>query len=271
MADILRDSPASDWRKPDPKNLLVMELAAGKVVIELAPRFAPEHVANIKKLAQQGYYNGLSILRSQDNYVVQWGDPNASDEAKRKTLGKAKSRLEPEFTILADSVDNFQPLPDGDVYAPEVGFVDGFPVARDTDANQMWLAHCYAMVGVGRDNEPDSGNGAELYVVTGHSPRHLDKNVVLVGRVLVGMPLLSSLPRGSGELGFYTEGEGKPALEKLMIASDLPQSEQPQLEQFDTQSANFQNIIKARRFRRESWFLDSVGKVELCNVPLPVR
>ena len=73
----------------------------------------------------------------------------------------------------------------------EVGFVDGFPVALDPGLGRAWLVHCYGMVGAGRDNDVDSGGGAELYAVIGQAPRHLDRNVTLLGRVVSGMELLS--------------------------------------------------------------------------------
>ena len=86
MAEIIKQSKVSDWHALDPANTLYLDLAAGRVVIELAPAFAPNHVANIKKLAHEGYFDGLAILRVQDNYVVQWGDPDADDKAHRKPI-----------------------------------------------------------------------------------------------------------------------------------------------------------------------------------------
>ena len=97
MQEIIDDAPATDWRTLDPANTLYMQLATGRVVIELAPDFAPEHVANIRTLAKEGYWNDLAIIRSQDNYVVQWGDPNSDDAAKKKPLGTAKPKLPVEF------------------------------------------------------------------------------------------------------------------------------------------------------------------------------
>ena len=55
LAEILAASPASDWRTVDPTRTLYVELPAGRVIIELAPGFAPKHAANIEKLAQAGY------------------------------------------------------------------------------------------------------------------------------------------------------------------------------------------------------------------------
>src|SRR5690606_9568936 len=77
----------------------------------------------------------------------------------------------------------------------------GFPAARDPADGTAWLAHCYGTVGAGRDNDADSGSGTELYVVTGHAPRQLDRNITVVGRVVQGMELLSALPRGPAPAG----------------------------------------------------------------------
>jgi len=245
---------------------LYLELAAGRVVIELAPRFAPEHAANILRLVRQGYFDGLAIIRAQDNYVVQWGDADG-----QRPLGEARKTLPPEFTLpLAPSLP-FVRLPDPDGYAPEVGFVDGLPAARDPRTGQAWLAHCYGMVGAGRDVASDSGNGAELYVVIGHAPRHLDRNVALVGRVLAGIELLSVLPRGTGPLGFYEKPEQRVPIVRMRVAADVPVAERSRLEVMRTDTAAFTALVESRRNRPEEWFKQPAGHIELCNVPLPVR
>lgn len=256
--------PLADWRQPDPENLLYVELPAGRVVIELAPRFAPAHVVNLRKLAREGYFDGTRLYRSQDNYVVQWG-------GNGKAAQTAAAALPAEFEIALDANLPFTRLADGDVYAPEVGFVDGFPAARDSAAGAGWLVHCYGMVGISRDNDPDTGSGADLYVVTGHSPRHLDRNITLVGRVLSGMPLLSALPRGTGPLGFYEDEAQYVPIRATRLAADVPAQQRTVLELLRTDTAAFEAHLEARRHRREPWFHRPAGKVDLCNVPLPVR
>ena len=269
-AEVLAASAPSDWRPLEPEDTLYVELPGGRVVIELAPAFAPRHVENVKKLVRSGYFDGLAVLRSQENYVVQWGDPKGGEEGARAIKGAASAlpaeldrpiAAEPPFTVLLD----------GDVYAPEVGFSAGFPAARDPAAGRVWLAHCYAMVGAGRGDTADSGSGAELYVVIGHAPRHLDRNVTLLGRVVRGMEVLSTLPRGTGALGFYEDPAEHVPVASVRVAADLPEAERNPLELLRTDTATFEAFVAARRHRRESWFLDPVGKIELCNVPLPVR
>jgi peptidylprolyl isomerase len=268
--EIVAAAPASDWRALDPENTLYLELAGGRVVFELAPEFAPRHVANVKALARERYFDGLAIVRAQENYVVQWGDPT-EDEAQRKPIVSAARTLAAEFFRAIDPAAPFTPLPDGDVYAPVVGHASGFPTARDPVQGTTWLAHCYAMLGAGRGDTADSGGGAELYVVIGHAPRHLDKNVTLLGRAVQGMELLTTLPRGTGALGFYAPDQPKPAVVAVRVAADLPPAERTALELLRTDTPTFREFVAARRTRRESWFLDPTGRIELCNVPLPVR
>ena len=271
MAEILAASKPADWRPLDPENTLYIELPSGRVVIELAPGFAPQHVANVKALAREHYYDGLAIVRSQDNYVVQLADPNADKPELARKIQQGKRTLPAEFDRAFVPKLPFTRLPDGDVYAPEVGFSAGFPVARDPKSGKIWLAHCYGMVGAGRDNAADSGGGAELYVVIGHAPRHLDRNVTLLGRVVQGMDLLSALPRGTGPLGFYENPEQRLPLKAIRIVADLPAAERTPLEVIRTDAPLFQDLIESRRNRPEDWFHVQAGHIELCNVPIPVR
>lgn len=269
MQEILDAATPAHWRTPDPGNTLYLELDAGRVVIELAPDFAPTHVANIRALAKAGYWNGLSINRMQDNFVVQWGDP-AEDEAARKPLGAARARLPAEFTRSSEGLP-FHRLPDVDGWAPEVGFSHGFPAARDPAARTAWLAHCYGMVGAGRDVAADSSNGSELYVVIGQSPRQLDRNITVVGRVIHGIELLSALPRGTGPLGFYEQPDQRVPIRAIRLASEVPEAERSRLELLRTDTPLFDELVEARRNRRDDWYKRPAGHIDLCNVPLPVR
>ncbi|GHA68715.1 peptidylprolyl isomerase [Cognatilysobacter bugurensis] len=270
MQQIIDESKPPDWRRIDPANTLVMELDAGRVVIELAPQIAPQHAENIRTLAREGFWNGLSINRSQDNFVVQWGDP-AEDESKRKPLGSAKTKLPAEFERVRAKDAAFDVLPDADGWAPQVGFVEGFPAGRDPANGATWLAHCYGMVGAGRDIAADSSTGAELYVVTGQSPRQLDRNITTVGRVVEGIELLSTMPRGTGPLGFYEKREQRTPIRAIRLASELPERERPALEAMRTDTAAFTELVEARRNRRDDFYKRPAGHIDLCNVPLPVR
>lgn len=272
MQDIIDASKPSDWRRLDPADTLYMDLADGhRVVIELAPRFAPQHVANVRALAHEGYWNGLAIVRSQDNFVVQWGDPE-EDAAKRKPLGSAKAHLPAEFTSKDIALARtWTRLPDVDGWAPQVGFADGFPAGRDPKAGTYWMAHCYGAVGAGRNNEADSSDATELYVVTGQSPRQLDRNMSMVGRVVQGMEWLSTIPRGTGPLGFFEKPEQRVAIKAVRLASDVPEAERTNVELMRTDSPLFAELVESRRNRRDAFYKVRAHHIDLCNVPLPAR
>jgi peptidylprolyl isomerase len=265
MTQVLADSKPSDWRALDPQRTLYLELATGRVVIELAPEFAPTHVENIVKLVREGYFDGLAIMRSQDNYVVQWGDADGKREIKT-----GKKTLTAEFERNASGLA-FTPLPDPDSYASQTGFVGGFAAARDSANGKAWLTHCYGTVGVGRDTDANSGGGTELYAVIGHAPRHLDRNVTLVGRVVKGIELFSVLPRGTGSLGFYEKPEQRVPIRSIKVAADVPQAERTSLEVMRTDTPTFTALVESRRSRTDEWFKFQAGRVEVCNVPVPVR
>ena len=264
-AEVLRSSTASDWRALDPQNTLYLELPAGRVVIELAPQFAPHHVANVEALARGHYFDGLAVMRAQDNYVVQWGDPDA-----KKPVGAAQRTVGAEFERALRGL-SITKLPDPDTYAPEVGFADGFPVAAEPVTGRAWLVHCYGMVGAGRDNDVDSGGGTELYVVIGQAPRHLDRNVTLLGRVVSGMERLSVMPRGSGALGFYERPGERTPIRSLRLAAEVPAAERSDLEVLRTDTPTFLAYAEARRSRHEEWFKVPAGRIDVCNVPIPTR
>nr|WP_228064424.1 peptidylprolyl isomerase [Lysobacter avium] len=269
VSEILAASPDADWRAPDPANTLYMDLAGGRVVIELAPRFAPEHVANIRALARGHFWDGLSIYRAQDNFVVQFGDPDAG-EAGARSLGDARARLPAEFERPAAGL-SFTAIPDRDGWAPQVGFVDGFPAARDPASGQAWMTHCYGTLGAGRDMAADSSNGAELYVVIGQSPRQLDRNITVLGRVVRGMELLSSTQRGPEPMGVYEDAAQRTPIKAIRLASEVPTGQREHLQLLRTDSATFAALTEARRNRRDDWYKASAGHIDLCNIPLPVR
>jgi peptidylprolyl isomerase len=266
-AQVLESAQASDWRQPDPANTLYMDLAAGRVVIELAPRFAPQHVANIRQLVSEKFFDGLPVMRVQDNYVVQWGDVDET----RKTVA-AQRKLPDESVTPWSAALPFVKLPDTDGYAPATGWLDGFPTGVDPwPPGQAWLTHCYGTVGVGRDSPPDTGAGTQLYVVIGQAPRHLDRNIVTVGRILRGIELLSSLPRGTGALGFYENPKQRTPIKSIRIAADLPPAKRTALEVLRTDTPLWLQYVESRRNRREDWFLRPSNHIDVCNITIPVR
>ncbi|MDN4035415.1 peptidylprolyl isomerase [Massilia sp. YIM B02443] len=269
VADVVKASKAAEWRPLDPDNTLYMELPTGRVVIELAPAFAPNTAANIRALVRERYFDGLAIIRAQDGFVVQWGDPEA-DNPNPKPF-KAASTVKAEFTAPIKAAGAFTRLKDADVYAPQVGHVNGFPAARDPARGETWIPHCYATVGVARDNGSDTGNGSQLYTVIGHAPRHLDRNITVVGRVVWGMPLLTVVPRGTAAAGFYDKPEQRTPITAVRLAADVPQEQRSKLEVMRTDSASYQAVVEAQRNRGGPWTKLAAGHIDVCNAPIPVR
>jgi peptidylprolyl isomerase len=272
-ADIIATSKPSDWHAVDPQQTLYLDLPQGRVVIELAPEFAPTHVKNIKTLVAEKYFDGLQILRAQDNYVVQWGDPHgdarAGDKDKPKSLGSAKKTLKAEFTTAQDHIP-FTALPDRDGYAPQTGFSGDFAAARDPKAGTTWMTHCYGTVGVGRDMDADSGGGADLYAVIGGA-RWLDRNITVVGRVVQGMEILSSMPRGGGAMGFYEKPNERTTIKSVQLAADVPEAQRVKLDIMKTGTPTFAALVESRRNRRDEWYKVPSNYIDVCGITIPVR
>jgi peptidylprolyl isomerase len=269
---IIAAAPPTAWRAIAPDNLVIIETAAGTMTLELAPDFAPAHVAAIRALIVAGRFDGGAITRVQDNYVVQWAARPAEGAVPVglppdvRTPHERPQPLPAEYERPAKGL-NITPLGSPDAYA-EAGFANGWPVARDRRAGTAWLAHCYAMVGVGRDMPPDTGDGSELYAVIGHGPRHLDRNIALVGRVIAGIEPHAALPRGSEALGFYKTPAEQTAIRHVYLASSV--AAPPRWQVMETTSASFA-AYKTARANRTGFFIRPAGAVDLCNVRVPVR
>jgi peptidylprolyl isomerase len=276
--EIVASAPAGEWVAIAPADLLVMDLApdaaghARRVVIQLLPApFSATWIGNIRKLAAAHWWDGTSINRAQDNYVVQWGDPEEDDKAKAKSLPAGliepseSAYVAPRFALPAGAETALSL--GADAYAADTRIIAGWPVGLDKD--HAWPLHCYGMVGVGRDNPPDAGTGAELYAVIGQAPRQLDRNIALVGRVIEGIELLSTLPRGTAALGFYaTPGERVPI---VSIRSGGDVAGLPTYQVLSTAGSTFARYAAARANRRDRFFVQPAGGVDACNVPVPVR
>ena len=266
-SEIVAAAPASGWRDIDPDDLLVMDLRnGGRVVIQLAPQFAPVHVANIRALAKGGWWSGASIYRVQDNYVVQWGN----NESERPFPAGVVAKPPAEYHRALKGL-TVRPLGFADNYAPKAGFASGWPIGYDPKTGTANLTHCYGYVGVGRDLSPDTGTGGELYAVIGHAPRHLDRNIAVVGRVIEGIERMSALPRGTEALGFYKDASQNVPISSVRLASEIPTAERPVFQVMDTMSATFDSYVNARANRRDDFFIRPAGGVDLCNVQVPVR
>ncbi len=307
-----------DWVTIAPSDLLVMDLAPDakgrprRVVIQLMPPpFSQGWIGNIRKLAAAKWWDGTSINRVQDNYVVQWGDASekkplpdglvtviedayGSNAAALRELRNAIVRERIAVQAIEDfqrvhprakpkdlaevrriALENYEDStalygfqPDyPDPYGSKVGVFLGWPITQS--GSLVWPVHCYGMVGVGRNLSPDTGSGAELYTVIGHAPRHLDRNIALVGRVIEGIEHLSSLPRGTEALGFYKTAEERVPILSVRMGPEIKGL--PAFQYLSTESAAFAKYANARANRRDPFFIKPAGGADICNIPVPVR
>jgi peptidylprolyl isomerase len=272
-SEIVAAAKADDWVAIAPSDILVMDLAPDskgkprRVVIQLMPApFSQGWIGNIRKLAAAHWWDGTSINRVQDNYVVQWGDAT-----EKKALPNGLAVVEAKEYVTPDwpTKNRIFARADGrpDAYAGAHGFYVGWPLAQGREG--LWPVHCYGMVGVGRNLSPDTGTGAELYTVIGHAPRHLDRNIALVGRVIEGIEHMSSLPRGTGALGFYEKEEERVLILSVRIGSAA--KDVPAFEYLATDSDSFAAYADARANRRDAFFNVPAGGADICNIPVPIR
>jgi peptidylprolyl isomerase len=301
-SEIVVAAPAADWVTIGASDLLVMDLApdrdgnARRIIIQLMPPpFSQGWVGNVRLLAAAHWWDGLSINRVQDNYVVQWGDADGEDKAKAKKLPPGLVTVkESDYDVGAQKIRHAQidttenasagatieavdradqaQKPEAqssriDAYASRNDLYKGWALAGNGKA--LWPVHCYGMVGVGRNLSPDTGTGAELYTVIGHAPRHLDRNIALVGRVISGIENLSSLPRGTGALGFYEKPEQRVTIISIRPGNEV--ADLPRYQYLSTESASFAKYADARANRRDAFFIVPAGGADICNIPVPVR
>jgi len=257
------DAIAADWRAIPDDELMVITLSGNRVVvIRLAPRFAPAHVANVRRLALAHWWDRTSVYRVQENWVTQWGD-----ETEKKPLpDSVVPSPAAEFDIPA--FDAAQRLTRPDAYSTASGVTaDGWPIA--TDGKAAWMPHCYGTVGVARDALPNTGSGSELFTPISGAARRLDRNYTIVGRIIEGMKYLSALPRSDAAMGVYATAPERTAIVSVRLASEVPAAERPKFEYRSTDNARFAALIRLRENPAPPTV--GLGGIDICDLPLAAR
>ena len=152
----------ADWRTPDPQNVLVIDTNKGRIFVELYPLVAPQTVARIRELTRDGVYDGRAFFRVLDNFMDQTGDPLDSGGGQ-----SSLPNIPAEFT--------FKRGPDTPLVivsrqgGEDQGLIGAFPViSQAMDLGlltldhkvQAWGAFCAGVLGVARNDDPDSGNSS---------------------------------------------------------------------------------------------------------------
>ncbi|CCQ11684.1 Peptidyl-prolyl cis-trans isomerase [Pseudoalteromonas luteoviolacea B = ATCC 29581] len=256
--EIISTAPQSDWRVVENDNVLRLTLPTGHVYVELNPALAPSHADNMKKLAREGFYQGLSVYRFVEGFVAQGGD--MEDKKEPKT---AKKAIKAEFALETKAPLAITKMPYSDGYAAVTGFHNGFAVAQNQMGTKTWQVHCTGVFAMARGDGPDTG-GTEFYVALAPQ-RYLDLNITVFGRVLEGMEHVQKLDRVASETGSFNP------ITDVVVLSDVKHQDPSHFRVMDTKSSSFKQLITARANRPEAWFLAKPNFVDVCSVGVPTE
>jgi peptidylprolyl isomerase len=267
--------PPEAWRTVAADNLVLIDTKYGEIAVELAPAFAPKHVARLRALIRAHFYDGQTFYRVIDGFVAQGGvgEDTASTKIRDAALEKKWPKLKAEFDRSVGSDVTFTPLGNPDLFAPEVGHVDGFPVGRDTKDGREWILHCPGTFAFARDNDDDTAT-TEFYIVIGQAPRRLDRNLTAFGRVLEGMQYLQKLERGDPDVdsGVIQDASKRDPIIRMRLASDVPAKDRPVFQVLRTESQSFADAKDKRRHPApEFYHRPPLANLDICSVPVAVK
>jgi peptidylprolyl isomerase len=264
------NSTDSAWRKLELKNTVLLTLPHGKVVIELAPQFAPKHVAQFSDLTQKGFYDSTSFYRVIDGFVAQAGPKDGSKKDKSVPL------LSMESQWKTDKSWSFTPVQTEDLFAQQTGFKDSFAIAYQVDEKQgsgkAWLTHCPGTLAMARGNEADSAS-SHFYLVIGQAPRYLDDIMTIFGRVVYGMQHIQAIQRTEVIEGEYAvDHRDFTKITSMQLMSDVPKVDQITIEVENTESSAFAERLVKRRARDNDFFYKKPPPVlDVCQIPIRSR
>ncbi|RVT46891.1 peptidylprolyl isomerase [Rheinheimera sediminis] len=253
------------WQTLPQDNLLYLETDQGRIVILLAPQFAPEHVKRVKELVKNRFYDGVTFYRVIEGFVAQFGVPEHEWGSRTKL-----TPMKAEFSWPVNGRDPYLLVQRPDLLAEETGFNQGFAVAREQ--NQEWLVHCPGVVNMARANEPDTAV-ADIAIMLGQAPRHLDKNMSAFGKVIWGQYAVNRLRRGEvADGGVIGSASARTVIKQARLGSDLTPDKQLQLEMLNTNSSEFSQSLAERRSRIHVFYQHKGnGNMDVCYPQVPVR
>ena len=257
--EIIKTANSSEWRKVSAENVIKLTLPTGAAYIELNDTLAPIHANNMRQLAKEGFYQGLSVYRFVEGFVAQGGDVS-----ENKPVKNAKKGLPAEFYLRTETPLVITELKGPDGYAAKTGFLNGFAVAQNQDQTETWQVHCPGIFAMARDNDINSG-GTEFYVTIGNSQRYLDRNITVFGRVLEGMEHFNLLQRKA------TEGQAFNPITDMQVLADIKDTDKSEFRVMKTASNAFKALIEARKNRVEAWFVESPDFIDVCAMPIPTE
>jgi peptidylprolyl isomerase len=248
----------ADWRTPDPQNILVIDTNKGRIVVELIPEVAPNHVQRIRDLAHDRFYDKLTFFRVIENFMDQTGDPENAG-----TGGSVRPNLAAEFTFRRGPETGMVVAADQGV--AEIGFVKSMPVMSQSSMLMpmtadgkvsAWGLYCPGVAAMARDSDPDSGNSQFFLMRAGYPS--LEKRYTPWGRVIAGQDVVRAIKTGE------PVPEPQDRMEKVRLLSDIPAAERPQVRVIDPKSAWFKSEIEWVRSAKGADFT-------ACDIEIPAE
>ena len=248
----------AEWRTPDPDNLLVIDTNKGRIVVEMYPKIAPAHVAQIRTLARRHFYDGLTFFRVIDEFMDQTGDPKNTGEG-----GSDLPNLKGEFIFRRGADMPFvKGLSNNGV---DLGFMDGMPIAGQTEALMTmtadgkvnaWAVYCPGVAAMARAGDPDSAN-SQFFLMRGTYPSLMQKYTAW-GRVLTGQDVVNSIKTGE------PVADPQDKMLTVRVASDMPAADRPKVQVQDTRGPAFRQAL-ARSIA------DKQPTAAVCELPVLTR
>ncbi|MDP1911870.1 peptidylprolyl isomerase [Brevundimonas sp.] len=255
-------SPAAEWRTVAPENLLVIDTAKGRVLVELDPRIAPQSVERVRTLADRGFYDGLKFHRVLEGFMAQTGDPLGTGQG-----GSDLPDVPGEFQFRRGrdlGYVNLMTDPTG-----QLGIAGSMPVLTQPDAQMMVTSDfkaaaqalfCPGVAGMARSQDPNSAN-SQFFLMTGANAS-LNSLYTPFGRVVDGLDVVAALTPGP------RAADGKVDNPDLMTrartAGAVPEGERPVVRVMTPASPAFAALVEQVRTERGALF-------SICDVQPPVQ
>ena len=247
---------ASDWRTPDPDNVLVVETNKGRIIVEMTPEVAPNHVTRVRALAKAHFYDGLNFFRVIDSFMAQTGDPKNDGSG-----GSDQPNMAAEFTFRRGP----SYAPQGKSGSVEMGFLGALPVYSQNSALaamtidgkvSAWGAFCPSVLGMARAGDPDSAN-SQFFFMRQHVAS-LEKTYTAFGTALTGLETIRAIKTGEP----VPDPQDKMITVRLL--SDIPAAQRPKIQVMNTGSAAFKALVDKKR-------AEMGGAFGPCDVTVPVQ
>ena len=259
------NAPAEAWRDLDPENTLYIDLDYGRVVLELYPEIAPLHVAQIKTLARQTFYDGITFHRVIEGFMNQTGDPTGTG-----TGDSELPDIQGEFTFRRPA-DMAVTLVGARSHAGKeigVGFYKALPVASQPSSQAMLTKdgkvaafglHCNGVTSMARTSDPNSANSQ--FFLMRDIAQHLDAQYSIWGNTVLGHEHLTKIKVGSkGEDANFVPD----VMNKVRVAADIPAAERVKVQVLKTDSPAFKNYLKSQK-KSDGTYPD------ICDIRIPTR